>query len=272
MVNGKDIKAVMCDVDGTILGNAGVVTPRTIDAIKKLKEKGILFGLCTGRDVKSVRNQLGEWGIEGLVDAVVGSGGGEVFDATMNIDKASFPLDGALIKEIIAHYEDLDVNFAIPYDGLLFAPKDDDLIKMLSKADGIEYRVVDFDEFLAKPKPKVMLVFEPEYMDTVIERSKTFHNDNYKSSGLITASVLYEYMDPRVTKTYGLEEIMELHGWTMDNLLTFGDADNDHDMTLNAGVGVVMENGSELTKSVADYITGDCDHDGIAEFIEKYLL
>ena len=149
MVNGKDIKAVMCDVDGTILGNAGVVTEKTVKAIKKLKEKGILFGLCTGRDVKSVRNQLGEWGIEGLVDAIVGSGGGEVFDATLDFDKASFPLDGALIKEIIAHYEDLNVNFAIPYDGLLFAPKDDDLIKMLSKADGIDYRVVDFDEFLA---------------------------------------------------------------------------------------------------------------------------
>ena len=72
----------------------------------------------------------------------------------MDFDKASFPLDGALIKEIIAHYEDLNVNFAIPYDGLLFAPKDDDLIKMLSKADGIDYRVVDFDEFLAEPKPK----------------------------------------------------------------------------------------------------------------------
>ncbi|MFQ9072956.1 MAG: HAD hydrolase family protein [Faecalibacillus faecis] len=28
-------------------------------------------------------------------------------------------------------------------------------------------------------------------------------------------------------------------------LITFGDADNDYDMTLNAGIGVVMANGSE---------------------------
>lgn len=272
MVNGKEIKAVMCDVDGTLLSNEGIVTPKTIEAIKKLREKGILFGLCTGRDVTSVRNQSEEWGIEGMVDAIVGSGGSEVYDAALSVDKSNYPLDGKFIKDIMKHYEDMDVSFAIPYQGLIFAPKEDDLIKMLSKADGIDYRIVDFDEFLEEPKPKIMLVFEPEYMDKVVERSKTFHNDNYKSAGLITASVLYEYMDPRVSKTLGLKEIMELHGWTMDNLCAFGDADNDHDMTLNAGVGVVMANGSELTKSVADFITADNDHDGIAEFIEKYLL
>lgn len=271
MLNGKDIKAVMCDVDGTLLTDEGVVSPKTVEAIKKLREKGILFGLCTGRDVPSVKNQMKDWGIEGLVDAVVGSGGSEVYDAALHVDKSNHPLEGRFIKDIMHHYEDLDVNFAIPYQGLLFAPKDDDLIKMLSKADGIPYKIVDFDEFLEEPKPKVMIVFEPEYMDTVLERSKTFHNEHYKSAGLITASVLYEYMDPRISKTLGLKEIMELHGWTMENLCSFGDADNDHDMTLNAGIGVVMENGSEHTKSVADFITDDNNHDGIATFIEKYL-
>lgn len=58
----------------------------------------------------------------------------------------------------------------------------------------------------------------------------------------------------------------------MENLCSFGDADNDYEMTLHAGVGVVMGNGSENTKSVADYVTLDNDHDGIGCFIEKYLL
>lgn len=54
--------------------------------------------------------------------------------------------------------------------------------------------------------------------------------------------------------------------------MIFGDADNDYDMTLNVGIGVVMENGSDKTKSVADYITGDYDHDGIRNYIEKFIL
>ena len=63
-----------------------------------------------------------------------------------------------------------------------------------------------------------------------------------------------------------------MHDISMEQLCTFGDADNDYDMTLHAGVGVVMANGSDKTKSVADYITDDNDHDAIGKFIEKHIL
>ena len=54
----KNVKAVMCDIDGTLLSSNGIVTPKTIEAIKKLREHGILFGISTGRDVPSVKHLL----------------------------------------------------------------------------------------------------------------------------------------------------------------------------------------------------------------------
>lgn len=120
-----DIKAIMCDVDGTLLTSEQVVSPFTIEMIKAAREKGILFGLSTGRDVNSVQTLLKEWGIEGLVDSIVGTGGAEIYDYVLNVEKSSYPLDGELIKDIMKHYEGMDLNFAIPYDGILFAPKDD---------------------------------------------------------------------------------------------------------------------------------------------------
>ena len=267
-----DVKAIMCDVDGTLLNSQGIVSPMTVEMIKKAREKGILFGLSTGRDVHSVKTLLNIWGIDGLVDAIVGTGGAEIYDYTLQVDKSSYPLDGELIKDIIHHYEDMDVNFAVPYQGVLYTPKDDDYIQMLSRDDRVPYEVVDFDEFLKEPRPKLIIICNPEYMDKVVERSQTFSNDKYKSSSLKTASVLYEYMDPRVTKTHGLQEVMAMRNISMEQLCTFGDADNDYDMTLHAGVGVVMANGSDKTKSVADYITDDNDHDGIGKFIEKHIL
>ena len=47
-------------------------------------------------------------------------------------------------------------------------------------------------------------------------------------------------MDPHISKTAGLIEILKLHDIDIKDILTFGDADNDYDMTLNAGIGVVM--------------------------------
>ena len=143
-----NVKAIMCDIDGTLLSSKGVVTPKTVEMIKKAREKGILFGLSTGRDVNSIQTLLKTWGIDGLVDMIVGTGGAEIYDYTLDISKTQYPLDGRLIKDIVKHYEDMDCNFAIPEDGILFAPKDDEHIQMLSKADRVPYQVVNYDDYL----------------------------------------------------------------------------------------------------------------------------
>lgn len=266
------IKAVMCDVDGTILTDDGMVSDETLIAIKKLREANILFGLCTGRDVHSVKTLLKKWRLEGLIDVIVGTGGAEICDFTNGIETDSYPLAGEQIKEIVQHYDDMDVNFAIPYQGTIYAPKDDYLIQMFARVDHVPYKVVNYDEFLCEPRAKIMIVCDPEYMEKVVARSKTFSSQDYKSSSLITASVLYEYMDPRISKSVGLRQVMDLHNIDMAELCCFGDADNDYDMIQHCGVGVVMGNGSEKTKSVADYITDDNNHDGIATFIHTHIL
>lgn len=266
------IKAIMCDIDGTLLSSKGYVTDKTVEMIKKAREEGILFGLSTGRDVNSIQTLLKDWHIEGLVDLIVGTGGAEIYDYTLNKSKAQYPLEAESIKEIIEHFKDMDCNFAIPENGELYAPKDDEHIQFLSEADHVPYKVVNYDEYLTEPKPKIMIICKPDYMDQIIERAQTFKSDKFKSASLKTASELYEYMDPRISKTAGLIEILKLHDIDIKDILTFGDADNDYDMTLNAGIGVVMANGSEKTKSVADYITDDNDHDGIGNYIEKYVL
>ena len=178
------IKIVMCDVDGTLLTDSGTVSVRTIEAIKKLREKGLLFGVCTGRDLTAVKNSLELWGVKGLIDVIVGTGGSEICDFTKNFEEGAFPLEGELIKEVINHFEDMDVNFVIPHNGILHVPKDDRHIRLLAKKDGVPYKVVDFNEFLKEPKQKVMLMMEPETMDTVVERASTFSSDSNRSSSV----------------------------------------------------------------------------------------
>ena len=53
--------------------------------------------------------------------------------------------------------------------------------------------------------------------------------------------------------------------------MAFGDEDNDIDMLEEAGIGVVMENGSIHAKTAADYVTKDRDSNGIGLFIEKFV-
>ena len=97
------IKAVFCDIDGTLLMSQHTVSPRTVAAIRALRERGVLFGLCTGRDAHATEAMYKLWGIEGLVDVLVGCGGAEVIDRAHDINELSYPLPGETIAHICKH-------------------------------------------------------------------------------------------------------------------------------------------------------------------------
>ena len=101
------IKAVFCDIDGTLLTSQHTVSPRTVAAIRALRERGVLFGLCTGRDAHATEAMYELWGIEGLVDVLVGCGGAEVIDRAHDINELSYPLPGETIARICKHMADL---------------------------------------------------------------------------------------------------------------------------------------------------------------------
>ncbi len=266
------IKAVLCDIDGTLLTSEHRVSPRTVAAIRALRDRGVLFGLCTGRDAQATEAMYGLWGIEGLVDVLVGCGGAEVIDREHGVDELSYPLPGKTIAHICEHMAGLPATPVCPRGGVLYVPEANACVERLSRVDGVPYQVVDFAEFLREPQPKVMFTMEPEAMSQVIERAATFDDDSCKAAALQTTQRLYEFMDPRVSKTRGLARIAELNGLTLDNICVFGDADNDTGMVADAGVGVAMANGSDATRAAADFVTASNDEDGVARFIEQYLL
>ena len=206
------------------------------------------------------------------VDVMVGCGGAEVIDRAHDINELSYPLPGETIARICKHMADLPATPVCPRDGVFYVPESNACVEHLSRVDGVPYQVVDFAEFLREPQPKVMFTMAPEVMPRVIERASTFADDTVKAAALQTTQRLYEFMDPRVSKTRGLVRVAELNDMELQNICVFGDADNDTCMVADAGVGVAMANGSDATRAAADFVTASNDEDGIAIFIEEHLL
>jgi len=103
----------------------------------------------------------------------------------------------------------------------------------------------------------------------VIERSRSFlHPDAF---GVKTDKILFEYIDPRVSKAKGVFKIAQFNHLSMEEIMAFGDADNDIAMLKEVGVGVAMGNASPNAKAAAKHETQDNDHDGIANFIDHYF-
>ena len=51
-----------------------------------------------------------------------------------------------------------------------------------------------------------------------------------------------------------------------------GDGANDIPLLSSVGLAIVMDNALDKVKAVADYVTLDVDHSGLAAAIERFLL
>ena len=57
-----------------------------------------------------------------------------------------------------------------------------------------------------------------------------------------------------------------------EEMMAFGDAQNDIDMIEYAGIGIAMGNGEECLKQIADYVTSDVDENGVFNALHNYNL
>ena len=79
-------------------------------------------------------------------------------------------------------------------------------------------------------------------------------------------------MNKHVEKGLALETIQHYFGIEKEQIISFGDSISDIPMLKASGIGVAMGNSASQVKDIADDITLSNDEDGVAEYIEKYLL
>ena len=75
-----------------------------------------------------------------------------------------------------------------------------------------------------------------------------------------------------VNKGKAMIELGKLLGIPREEIMAFGDGNNDLKMLKEVGTGVAMENAIPSVKEAAEYVTLSNDEEGVAKFIEKYVL
>ena len=70
----------------------------------------------------------------------------------------------------------------------------------------------------------------------------------------------------------GVQAVAEHLDIKREEIMAFGDSDNDVSMIRWAGLGVAMGNAKETARRAADLITGSNKDDGIAAVVEQYVL
>lgn len=273
----QEIKLIAMDMDGTLLTSRKEVTQKTVKVLEEAMDRGIQIVPATGRSVNGLPKELTD--LKRLRYCIL-SNGARVYDLheQRSIYKNQFDTDQILkLLEAVKPYHAFR---SIAKDGKVYCYKEE-LYRLESFHLG-EYSeemirasrtpVEDLKEFIQKEggtSEKMTLFFEDQE-----ERAKARKELTECGLYAVVASLKnnLEISLHSCNKGDALAYLMEHLDLKKENIMACGDAENDYQMIEAAGIGVVMENGSDEMKEIADYITDDHNSDGVAKAIEVLVL
>ena len=270
----KKIRLIASDLDGTLLNQEKMISNRNIEAIRRCKEKGIHFGIATGRPVDTTKVMVQRWGVEKEIDFIMGMNGGIIFDCKSNQSDLYYPLEGKTIQEIIRFFEGYDVIFHVKIGRNRYTNVSTKKTQEDAKRVGEDEVLMDLIPFLEDKKvSKLNVISEPSYQMVVKERAQKFIESHPTVTGFPTQPDIFEFVDYRINKGFGLEKLAEHYKISIDETLAFGDAENDICLIQAAGKGICMRNGADKTKEIADYVTPYTNQeDAVARYLEENIL
>lgn len=266
--NQQEIKLVMSDIDNTLLDENKKCSKDNVLAIKKIRQSGIKFGIASGRPLAALLKLIKNINLENEVDYLIGSNGGEVFDLQNNIKQYYHIMPKEDVVKIEQAVREEELVAGIYLDDILMANKYSLGFEKRCQRIGYSYQVADFAQIVTHDLPKMIFYVDPK---NILEQQK-------KLNSLISAEYrtylsdinLIELTKKDLSKSYGIKAISQKLGLNNKQVLCFGDAENDIEM-LTDFQGVAMENATDDVKEVCEYQTLDCNHSGVAYFLNNYI-
>lgn len=263
------IRLVATDLDGTIISGGNRCDSSVAEAVRKLHSAGILFALCTGRPVSSMRHMLAGWGLEELTDYIIGSNGGEVLEMKSGRMETMKALDTETVRDIIDLYEPLGLIPTLYEGRILYVQRQTEDTQRVAERVDVEHRTGDIRELLNTPQVKYMMILDPALMETA-ERFAAEHPDP-RYIAFKTAPDLLEMTEAGLDKGTGLSWVMKENRIRPEEVVAFGDNSNDIPMFRCAEFSVCMKNGSSDALEAAVYHAPSVEENGFADWLDGHL-
>lgn len=272
------IRMIGFDLDGTLLTDKKELCQYTIEVLARAADQGIEILPVTGRPLcglpEEVKNLYG-------VRYAVTANGARILDLKTGEVLREQLVDVAVAEEILKILGNYDTLREVYYDGVGYA-QEEELMKishffeegpMAVYVRATRRKVKDLmEKFREEDRPvdKVQGVFaDPE------ERKKALVSlermDGVTVTGALKNNI--EVNAKGVNKGDALLWLAGRLGIEREEIMAFGDGDNDIALLEKAGIGVAMKNAGEEVKRAADAITEKTNEDeGVAAYIEQTVL
>ncbi len=269
---GNRCKVVVLDLDGTLTNSKKELSERNRLALIKLQEQGVKVVLASGRPTYGIVPIAEALELERFGGFILAYNGGVILDCGSKKAVYSNVLPGDLIEPLYRYSTEAECVI-LSYDNeyILTEKPDDRYVGVEAHLNKMAVsRVENFVEAFSEPLPKCLTVGDPEKILKLEAKLKGLFGERM---GIFRSEPFFLELVPLgIDKALSLSRLLEYMGEAKEEMIAFGDGYNDLSMIKFAGVGVAMSNAQESVKESADYVAMSNDEDGVAVYIEKFLL
>lgn len=270
----QQYQAIALDLDGTLLTPDKKISTATKDALNEARSRGIKVVLATGRHPMMTRHVHQELALD---TPMICSNGACLSDPADNRTLIGEPLALAPLAEL------LDRVVAQRIDALFYL---DEGIGHFGCEEWVG-RIRGWSARLPEHL-KISLFSAPdlrEWRPEQLWKLELFHQDPLALRRFVDEAVnglpftqdwaspgAVELVQPGCSKGNRLAQWAASEGIAMENVVAFGDNDNDISMFEQVGLAVAMGNAAPRVQARADRVTANNDEDGIALALRRWVL
>jgi len=262
-------KLISLDIDGTLYTSDKKISPETKKALLRAQEKGCILVLASGRPTAGLVPIAEQLEMEKFHGMLLAYNGGVVIDCTTGEKIFSKEIPNNLSKKLLKSLEKFPVN-PIVDDGETIYTTDAESFQVPyeSQSNHLKIKIVENVHDAVNFSPAKILIAAPAEIlqENIPAISKGFKGE---LDFVLSAPFYLEATMPGISKADALKKACEVLELSTEDIIAFGDAQNDIPMFEVAGYGVAMGNACEELKKLAKEITATNDEDGIARALEK---
>ena len=268
-------KMLFSDLDGTLLNSEKKVSEKDAAAIREMTRKGNYFVINTGRPTQASLPFATELGLNTRGCYLVSYNGGVITEISNNHELYDVRLDYGTVEELfmLAEQENLYIQ---TYDGnaIVYSRDGKELFQYSAgKAMSEVYAAGDVISHLHNEPHKCIVISYTDHDALENFRRKYMGRFDSRCDMFFSCPEFLEIMPKGIDKGGAVRQLSGFLRIPVEDTIAVGDERNDIPMIKAAGIGIAMANSHPDVKLSSDYVTSnDCDHNAIAEIIEKYIL
>ena len=259
-------KLAVTDLDGTLLDKNSNISEQNMRAVEKIRAKGCIFTMITGRTYTSAKTYIDLLDCKELVGLYQGA---EITDIRNKNIIYKATLKQTVCEDIYKDALRLGLNIHAYFNDNVYAESYDENAALYEKLSGTKINIKDSIEDIISSDNNIKLLINTD-KDSVT-RNLDFFIKKYSGEANVVRSGEHfiEFTHKNADKGKALEIIAKHYGIDRSQIIAFGDQMNDIPMIKYAGMGVVMKNAPDDVKKYADLIAPANDESGVGYVFEK---